>query len=957
MEKEELNVENYGEIKPEEKQGKDLWRSIKSFRQKLLRTKVISEEFQLPEKIIPPLKRYTPAVAEGLSDAQVQERISQDAVNHAIEAPSKSKKEIICSNIFTYFNLIFFIIAVMLILVGSFRDLTFLPVIIGNTLIGIVQELRSKKVLDNLRILNAPKNTVMRGGVERQVPAEELVLDDVVIFAAGNQIPADTIVEDGEVLVNESLITGESDAISKKKGDMLLSGSFIVSGQCYGRVERVGEDSYVSQLTLKAKEMNDEEVSEMIRSLNRLVKMIGVLIIPIAIILFSQQHFINNTPVRESVTATVAAILGMIPEGLYLLASVALAVSVMRLAMQKVLVHNMKCIETLARVDVLCVDKTGTITDNTMTVKRVFPLRAGLKMGQEVDTKAAEAASVEAKETVTKAVEAAEAEPKETVAKAAEVAEAETKEIVAKASEADPKETVTKAAGTAEAEPKETVVKVAGTAEVGSKETVTKAFGAAEADPKEGEGIELPAFSAEESAEFELAIGDFAAAMAADNITMKAIKDFFRKRSGKRPERVFSFSSVTKYSGAIFEDASYVLGAPESVLRGQYDAYASQIEYWSRQGFRVIVFAKYNGVLDGQALRESVEPMGMVLLANPLRENAKETFTYFAEQGVEIKVISGDNPVTVSEVAREAGIRGAETYIDTSTLTDEELVEAADRYAVFGRVTPDQKRCLISALKGAGHTVAMTGDGVNDVLALKDADCSIAMASGSDAAAQVAQLVLLESDFSKMPAVVAEGRRVVNNIERTASLFLVKNIFSLFLSILSIVLMVNYPLEPSQISLISMFTIGIPAFVMSLEQNTDRIKGHFLSNVLFKALPGGLTDFIVVSGLYLFCMEFGVDANDVSTSSTILLAIVGLMILYQIASPMTKYHWFLWFGMAAGLLYCMIFVSKIFAITSISKKCVMLLVIFAIITEPTFRYLGGGVRRLSKYYMKKRQKG
>ena len=905
MEKEELNEENYELIKPNEKQGKDLWRNIKSLRQKLLRTKVISEEFQLPERIVPPITRHTPEVTMGLTDAQVQERIAQGAVNRAIEAPSKSKREIICSNIFTYFNLIFFIIAVMLILVGSFRDLTFLPVIIGNTLIGIVQELRSKKVLDNLRILNAPKNTVVRDGAERQVSAEELVLDDVVVFGAGNQIPADAVVEEGEVLVNESLITGEADAISKKQGDTLLSGSFVVSGQCHGRVERVGEDSYVAQLTLKAKEMNDEEVSEMIRSLDRLVKIIGVLIIPIAIILFSQQHFINDTPIRESVTATVAAILGMIPEGLYLLASVALAVSVMRLAMQKVLVHNMKCIETLARVDVLCVDKTGTITDNTMTVKKALPLRAGLQMETGRPDGVISPDNAEA------------------------------------------------ASNTGEDGAGEVISGIAAGKEQVQTQPEQQMTGSLQGEQPQPE---LPAFSAEESAEFELALGDFAAAMAADNITMKAIKDFFRKRSGKRPEKVFSFSSVTKYSGAVFEDASYVLGAPETVLREQYEEYASQIECWSRQGFRTVVFAKYSGTLDGQALSAGVEPMGMVLLANPVREKAKETFTYFAEQGVQIKVISGDNPVTVSEVAKEAGIRGAEAYVDTSSLTDEELAEAADKYAVFGRVTPDQKRCLVSALKAAGHTVAMTGDGVNDVLALKDADCSIAMASGSDAAAQVAQLVLLESDFSRMPAVVAEGRRVVNNIERTASLFLVKNIFSLFLSILSIVLMVNYPLEPSQISLISMFTIGIPAFVMSLEQNTDRIKGHFLSNVLFKALPGGLTDFIVVSGLYLFCMEFGVDANDVSTSSTILLAIVGLMILYQIASPMTKYHWFLWFGMAAGLLYCMIFVSGIFAITSISKKCVMLLVIFAIITEPTFRYLSSGVKRLSQFYLKKKQK-
>ena len=438
---------------------------------------------------------------------------------------------------------------------------------------------------------------------------------------------------------------------------------------------------------------------------------------------------------------------------------------------------------------------------------------------------------------------------------------------------------------------------------------------------------------------------------------MKAIKDHFRKRSGRRPEKFDSFSSATKYSGAIFEDVNYVLGAPEFILRSQYGQYKEQIEHWSQQGYRVLVFARYPGVLDGGALTGEVDPMGMILLANPVRENARETFSYFVNQGVEIKVISGDNPVTVSQVAEEAGIAGAESYVDASTLVDEqEIAQAAEKYTVFGRVTPEQKRQLVSALKTAGHTVAMTGDGVNDVLALKDADCSIAMASGSDAAAQAAQLVLLESDFSKMPSVVAEGRRVVNNIERTASLFLVKNIFSLLLSIFSIVLMVNYPLEPSQISLISMFTIGIPAFVMSLEQNTDRIKGHFLTNVLFKALPGGLTDFIVVGGMYIFCMEFSMADADISTASTILLAIVGLMILYQIASPMTKYHWLLWFGMAAGLLYCMIFVSQIFAITSITKKTMMLLLVFAIVTEPTFRYLSIGIKRLSRFYMRRKQK-
>ncbi|MCI8317359.1 MAG: cation-translocating P-type ATPase [Lachnospiraceae bacterium] len=849
-------------------------------KQKLNKTKVIPEEYRIPDNIIP-LKRYSPELERGLTQEQVQERISQGEVNHAVESASKSQKEIIYSNIFTYFNLVFFVIAILLIVVGSFRDLTFLPVIIANTLIGIIQEMRSKKVLDNLSILNAPKSTVVRDGEKKVIQAEELVLDDIVIFTAGNQIPADAVVEDGEILVNESLITGESDQISKKKGDSLMSGSFVVSGECRARVEKVGADSYVSKLTLEAKAMNDEEVSEMIRSLDRLVKIVGFVIIPIGIILFSQQYFINNSSLKSSVTATVAAIIGMIPEGLYLLTSAALVVSVMRLAMQKVLVHNMKCIETLARVDVLCVDKTGTITDNTMSVKKMLPLR---KISDMVQT--------------------------------------------------------------------------APGAVAGSDAGVASDGAQLEAAEKEVEAFALEAaFSVEEAAEMELAVGDFAAAMATDNITMKAIKDYFRKRSGKRPEKVYSFSSATKYSGAVFEDANYVLGAPEFILQENYDQYAAQIECWSRQGYRVLVFAKYQGILNGEKLTQPADPMGMILLANPIRENAPETFRYFARQGVKIKVISGDNAVTVSEVAKEAGISDADSYVDATTLTDDEqLKAAAEKYTVFGRVTPTQKRQLVSAMKKAGHTVAMTGDGVNDVLALKDADCSIAMASGSDAAAQVAQIVLLESDFGRMPSVVAEGRRVVNNIERTASLFLVKNIFSLCLSILTILLMVNYPLEPSQISLISMFTIGIPAFVMSQEQNTDRIQGHFLSNVLFKALPGGLTDFIVISSLYLFCMEFNVSEGDVSTASTIILAIVGLMILYQIASPMTKIHWILWFGMAGGLIYCMTFVSKVFAITGISKKTIMLLVIFAIITEPVFRYLSIGIRKLSEMYMQRRQR-
>ncbi len=831
---------------------KALWKSMKGIVSRYRRAKITPETIHA-DRQAETIKRYSPSAAEGLTEAQVSERIKSGAVNTAVGSPSKTTREIVCSNVFTYFNLIFFLIAVCLCMVRSFRSLTFVPVIAANTLVGIVQELRAKKILDELNILNAPRNTVVRDGKRITIPSENLVLDDIVVLQAGNQIPADAVIETGSVLVNESLITGESDSVEKKAGSMLLSGSFVVSGECRARADRVGKDSYVSRLTLQAKTMNDEEDSEMMRSLDRLVKMIGILIIPIGIILFSQQYYISGTSVRDSVVTTMAAIIGMIPEGLYLLTSAALVVSVMRLAAQKVLVHNMKCIETLARANVLCVDKTGTITENTMTVKKVLLPVPGTKNGQADETGA----------------------------------------------------------------------------------------------PALYEGEEL--------AQTELLIGDFAAAMATDNITMKALKEYFKKRSGRRPEQVFPFSSETKYSAAVFEEGQYVLGAPENILRDQFDKYAESIGTYAGQGYRVLIFAEYEGLLDGKALTGSVVPLAMIMLANPVRENARETFAYFARQGVEVKVISGDNPVTVSEIAKEAGIPHAENLVDASGWSDEqELRDAAAKYTVFGRVSPEQKRQLVHALKERGLTVAMTGDGVNDVLALKDADCSVAMASGSDAAAQVSQLVLLESDFSRMPSVVSEGRRVVNNIERTASLFLVKNIFSILLSVYSILLRVNYPLEPSQISLISMFTIGIPAFLMSQEKNTDQIRGHFMSNVLFKALPGGLTDFLIVSALYVFCIEFEVGAGDVSTSSTIVLAIVGLMILYQIASPMTRYHWLIWGCMAAGLLYCMIFMNHIFAITSISEKSFMLLVIFALLTEPAFRYLSILTRKLSEWYTRRK---
>ena len=782
-----------------------------------------------------PVTRYQPVYTEGLTNRQVQEHRDGGWSNLSVDPPAQTTKEIIHENVFTYFNLIFLVLAILLCLVGSFRNLTFLPVIIINTLIGIIHEIRSNNVLAKLNMLNAPHASVVREGKESVVDSEELVLDDIVLFKSGNQICADAVVVEGEVRVNEALLTGESDEIIKRCGEHLMSGSFVVAGQCHARLEAVGVDSYISKLTLEAKAMQKGEQSEMIRSLDKLVKCVGVALIPIGIVLFVQGFFFNGETFRNSITSMVAAVIGMIPEGLYLLASVALAVSAMRLAKKKVLLHDMKSIETLARVNVLCVDKTGTITENSMSVKKLVPTQL---------------------------------------------------------------------------------------------------------------------YDKETTPELEKLVGDFVKAMGSDNSTMEALKEYFKDGTGAVAVRTIPFTSATKYSGVVFEEKSYVLGAPEFVLREDYETYRLEIQTYAKRGYRVLVFGTYEGTLEGTKLTEKVLPLGYILLANPIRKEAPETFAYFAEQGVEVKVISGDNPMTVSEVAKEAGIENAEEYIDATTLTtDEDVERAVAKYTVFGRVTPAQKRQFVQALKKQGKTVAMTGDGVNDVLALKDADCSVAMASGSDAAAQASQVVLLESDFSCMPSVVLEGRRVVNNIQRSATLFLVKNIFSFLLSLFSVVFMITYPLEPSQVSLISMFTIGVPAFFLALQPNKDLIKGHFLPNVILKALPAALTDVLAVGSLVVFGQIFAVGATDISTAATMLLAIVGFMILYRICQPFNVFRIVIWVGCVIGLLACSIFLPDLFAITGMSTKCIMLFVVFSIATEPVLRYLTmlvGGMQDLHK---------
>lgn len=764
------------------------------------------------------LPRINASASHGLTSTEASQRVMSGYANTPVDPPTKTIGQIVKSNILTYFNLIFFILGALIIVVGAYKELTFLFIVFINMVTGIIQEVQAKRSLDKLNILATPHGTVVRDGQELTISTEEVVLDDIVIFAAGNQIYSDAIVVKGEVVVNESLITGEADEISKMPGDYLLSGSYILSGKCHARLDKVGADSYVSRLSLEAKKGGSKPKSEMMISLDRLVKTIGIIIIPVGIALFYRQWHGLGYSMAESVVSTVAALVGMIPEGLYLLTTAALAISVIRLAQKRVLVHEMKCIETLARVDVLCVDKTGTITENKMTVKDVVCLCEDRFVDNDI----------------------------------------------------------------------------------------------------------------------RLIMSDYVGNMGSDNETMAAMQKYFTGEVQQTAVKTLPFSSSRKYGGVSYApDESYLLGAPEFILGNEYDSYRAEIEKYSHMGCRVLLLALYDGDIESKSVDGEVMPLALILLTNKIRDDAPKTFEYFDAQNVTVKVISGDNPVTVSQVAIDAGIPNAANYVDAAVLdTGEKIYEAAEKYTVFGRVTPEQKRKLTRAMKARGHTVAMTGDGVNDVLALKDADCSIAMASGSDVAAHVSQLVLLDSNFSSMPSVVAEGRRVINNIERSASLFLVKNIFSLFLALISISATLPYPITPSQMSLYSGLCIGFPAFVLALEPNANRITGHFLSNVLYRAFPAGLANVTLVLGVIAFYQIFGISKDELSTISAILVGFVGIIMVYRVCTPFNLLRKALFGAVIAAFLFCILFLRDLFSLTVLSAGGMLVQIVFVLAAIP-----------------------
>lgn len=752
---------------------------------------------------------------KGLTHEEVEEKIKQGKSNKVKIKTNESILKILRKNIFTYFNFIFLILTILLITSHSYRNLTFLGIIITNILIGIIQQIRSKITLDKLSLLDKNKYIVIRDGKEEEIDSDNLIEGDFIILEAGKQIPADAEVVSGKIYVNESLLTGEQNEIEKSINSNLMSGSFVISGRAVVKLTNVGDESFSAKIMKESKKIKETK-SEMISAIDNIVKFAGIIIIPIGILLFIGSYGVNGCSYEESVNSMVSALLGMIPEGLYLLTTVALALSSMRLAQNKILLHDMKSIESLARVDVLCVDKTGTITNNTMKVLDIFDKNENSLIDKKEDLK-----------------------------------------ILAR---------------------------------------------------------------------YINTIED-------KNITIDAIKEQLYGISTEKLSNIEkeNFNSKNKFSFIkIDENVTYKLGAPEILLNKEYEELVNKR---TKNGERLIAFVEVKN--------DETIPILFISLKNEIRKNAKEIFEFFDNRNVQIRVISGDNPITVSSIAKQAGIKGYEKYIDCRELKNyADIQKAIKKYIVFGRVNPEQKRQIIKALKEQGLKVAMTGDGVNDILAMKEADCSIAIGSGSDAARGTAQVVLLDSDFGKMRNIVYEGRKNINNITRSASLFTYKNIFSLLLSIYSIIFAMQYPLEPNQVSLGSAFTIGIPAFLLTFEENQKKQQnGNFMRKVFTNSLPAAITSFLAIVAMVKFSDLFNVGVKEITTACSYLFFTGGFLILYKIIRPLNKYRTSVMFLCILGIILTINIMPNFFAIKEISERSAILVTLFAIAEFSVIRWV------------------
>lgn len=745
----------------------------------------------------------------GLTNRELEEKIALGKVNKINFETSESISTIIKKNIFTYFNVIFMILAILVAFAGAFRNLTFLIVVTINVLIGIFQQIRSKMVLDKLSLLDKCKYNIIRDNKEIIVYSDELVEGDYVKLSSGNQVPADGVLVDGKLFVNESLLTGEQDEREKMVNSNLLSGSFVVSGSAIVKLTNVGDESYSSKIMKESKKIKENK-TEMIKAIDRIVLVAGIVIIPIGLLLFGESYFVNKFSYSESVVRMVSALIGMIPEGLYLLTTVALALSAMRLAEKKVLLHDMKSIESLARTDVLCIDKTGTITTNMMDVMDIFDENEVSYLDKKKDKKLLELAN------------------------------------------------------------------------------------------------------------YVNSIND-------NNATINALREYLKNISKQKLNmlKYENFNSKNKYSYIkTSENVTYKLGAPDVLLNKDYNHLISKRTI---NGERIIVFVKEEN-------NECV-PILFISLKNEIRKNAREIIKFFNDREVEIRVISGDNPVTVSSIAKEVGIKNYDLFVDCSLLkTRDELKNAVDKYKIFGRVSPEQKRKIIKLIKENGLKVAMTGDGVNDILAMKEADCSIAMGNGSDAAREAAQVVLLDSDFGNMRNIVYEGRKNINNITRSASLFTYKNIFSLLLSIYAIIFTIAYPLEPNQVSLGSAFTIGIPAFFLTFEENQKKQQNdEFWKNIFLKSLPSAIISFLAIVCMVKCSVIFDINSNDLTTACSYLFFTGGFIILYKCAKPLNKYRTIVFIGCILGMIITINMIPEFFSIRSISLKAAILVIVFALL--------------------------
>ncbi len=774
----------------------------------------------------------------GLTDEQVNERIAEGKVNADENPNTRTYKQIVRENTLTFFNFLNLVLLVLVLMVGSYKNAFFVCIIIINTLIGIAQEIRAKKTIDKLAILTARKSVVIREGQKWTVPTEELVLDDVVCLKTGDQVPADACILEGSLEVNESLLTGESDNLPKSEGDELFSGSFVTSGEACCQIIHVGKDNYAAQITSEAKEFKRHN-SELKNSLNAILKVISIIIVPLGALLFYKQYYIVGDTFRDSVVSMVAGVLGMIPEGLVLLTSVALTLGALVLANKKTLVQELYCIETLARVDTLCLDKTGTITEGTMCVERVEPY---VSTGR-VETAATEPESAES--------------------------------------------------------------------------------------PEAEEQVQTdPAFTDD----IDTIMGNMMYVLKDQNATIDALRKRFPAKQDMTLEHVIPFSSDRKYSGAVFEEkGTYLMGAAQFLFPEDNEELTEKCQAYAEEGLRVLVLAHSSQNVEGTELPEGLEPLALMLLTDVIREEAPDTLAFFDSQEVDLKVISGDDPVTVAAIARRAGLKNADSYVDATTLTtEEELQDAVAQYSVFGRVTPQQKKAMVQALQSQGHTVAMTGDGVNDVLALKEADCSIAMAQGSDAAKNIANVVLLDSNFASMPHIVNQGRRVVNNIRTAASMFLIKTMFSVMLSLLTIFFGNAYPFEPIQMSLISACAVGIPTFLLAQENNYEKIDHTFLRHVFINAFPAAITITFCVFAVMLVCQNVYHSMAMLNTACVLVTGWNYMAALKTVYAPLNTYRKVIIYGMQFIFFSAAVIFQKLLSLGSLDFG--MIILVFILMT-------------------------